>query len=201
MSHHTPIGWNPKPCLNVAAACSFSECALISVAYTSKTVVPPRSAPQSWRQALVAAGSTRGRRTLTLAFATHRNTAGVASSKTRTPPAATRPVQAGRSESAACRCRRSPPARGQRCRYVHSHPATIHRDEPAAGQRCGQPTRSANGRTATAPASGNPCDQEVSFTCEVPSRQQESSSQQVRSFPTCKVLSPFYITRVSADQA
>jgi hypothetical protein len=41
--HHTPIGWNPKPCLNVAAACSFSECAMISVAYTSKTMVPPRS--------------------------------------------------------------------------------------------------------------------------------------------------------------
>ena len=31
----------------------------------------------------MAAGSTRGRRTFALAFATHRNTAGVASSKTR----------------------------------------------------------------------------------------------------------------------
>ena len=28
LSHHTPSGWNPKPPLNLAAACSFSECAV-----------------------------------------------------------------------------------------------------------------------------------------------------------------------------
>ena len=87
----------------------------------------------------MAAGSTRGRRTLAFLRDPPQHGRGRLI-QTRTPSAATRPVEAGRSDSAACRCRRSPPARGQRCRYIHSHPATImHRDEPAAGQRCGQP--------------------------------------------------------------
>ena len=37
LSHHTPSGWNPNPPLKFAAACSFSECAVTSVASTSST--------------------------------------------------------------------------------------------------------------------------------------------------------------------
>ncbi len=36
-SAHAPIGWNPKPFLNVAAASCFSECAVTRVASTSTT--------------------------------------------------------------------------------------------------------------------------------------------------------------------
>ena len=41
LSHHTPIGWNPKVRLNVGAACSFSLCATTIVASTSSTTTSP----------------------------------------------------------------------------------------------------------------------------------------------------------------
>ena len=48
LSHHTPIGWNPNPPLNVAAACSFSEWQVTSVASTSNTTTSPRSMPATF---------------------------------------------------------------------------------------------------------------------------------------------------------
>ena len=61
LSHHTPSGWNPKPPLNVAAACSFSECAVTSVASTSSTTISAQiDAGDLGRPARSAAGSTRG---------------------------------------------------------------------------------------------------------------------------------------------
>ena len=48
LSHHTPIGWKPNPPLNVAAAYSFSECAVTSVASTSNTTTSPRSMPATF---------------------------------------------------------------------------------------------------------------------------------------------------------
>ena len=45
LSHHTPMGWYPKPPLNVAAADSFSEWTVTKVASTSRTIVPSRSVP------------------------------------------------------------------------------------------------------------------------------------------------------------
>lgn len=46
LSHQTPIGWNPKVRLNVAAAFSFSLWLIMTVASTSSTIRPAsRSAP------------------------------------------------------------------------------------------------------------------------------------------------------------
>jgi hypothetical protein len=84
LSHHTPSGWNPKVCLNVAAAFSFSEWATTIVASTSRTT---RSFSRM-RSATRAAGGPPARshtRALVRARAlwTRRNLAGVSSSKER----------------------------------------------------------------------------------------------------------------------
>ena len=83
LSHHTAIGWNPKPRLNVAAACSFSECAVTNVASTSSTTTSPRSTPAALEAGNPGSRPHTCRRILARACSTRFSTAGLASSSTR----------------------------------------------------------------------------------------------------------------------
>jgi hypothetical protein len=197
MSHHTPIGWNPTVFERRGGLL------LLRMRADQRRVDVQDGGPARIHAAVLEAG-TRGSW-----FHTRQADLGLSRRdppqhgrgrliQTRTPSAATRPVEAGRSDSAACRCRRSPPARGQRCRYIHSHPATImHRDEPAAGQRCGQPdpVRQRPHRDGT--CERQPLRPRSKLHLRSAFQTTGIELPAVRSFPTCKVLSPFYITRVS----
>ena len=84
LSHHTPSGWNPKPPLNVAAACSFSECAVtkrgVDVQHHHLAEV---GAGDLWTPARCGSRPHTCRRTLARAFSTRFSAAGVASSSAR----------------------------------------------------------------------------------------------------------------------
>jgi hypothetical protein len=83
LSHHTPSGWNPKPPLNAAAACSFSEWADTNVASTSSTTSSARSVPATLDAGTLGSSFHTWRRVRARAFSTRFSAAGVASSNTR----------------------------------------------------------------------------------------------------------------------
>jgi hypothetical protein len=120
------------------------------------------------------------RRILARIFSTRFNAAGVTSSMLRHNVGgdATAPSSSDCWRSVSMSAIASPPA-ASIIRHIHPHPAPVmNRHEAAAAQRRGQPavrpTRSANSRRVTAPASGttpgpspvtdNPCDHDVRFT-------------------------------------
>ncbi len=83
LSHHTAIGWNPNPPLNVGRACSFSECAVTKVASTSSTMTSPRSAPAAFDAGTAPGWDHTCRRVLALARWTRANAVGVSSNRAR----------------------------------------------------------------------------------------------------------------------
>ena len=160
LSHHTPSGWNPKPPLNVALACSFSECAV-----TKRGVDV-----QHDHLAQIGAGDLRRRQ---LRQQTPHVPAGPRAGlldplqrrrawprpRSATPSAARRPGRAARLGGAGCRCRRSPhrqrsassphpprPGRG------HDQGRTRAGPTPSTSPRSDRPDRRAAGPRPPRPA-------------------------------------------------
>ncbi len=143
LSHHTPIGWNPKPPLNVAAACSFSECAVtkrgVDVQHHRLAEI---GAGDLRRRQRWAADSTRGGRPWARAFSTRSTRPGWPHPSSATPSAAS-----DRAEQAALVPQRVDvgdrlTTGGQHGRDVHPHLAAImDRGEPPPRQRRRQASR------------------------------------------------------------
>ena len=158
LSHHTPSGWKPKPPLKFAAACSFSECAVTSVASTSNTTghrdrcrPPGRRQPAGQLRPHVPADPGPGRadplqrrRVDLVQRPPHRRRR-----RDRTPHRlVTQRVDVGDRLTAG----------GEHGRHVDQHPPTVmhgtNRRESTPPTTLVSPTRSASSRTAAAPASG-----------------------------------------------
>ena len=189
LSHHTPIGWYPNPPLNVAAADSFSECTVTSVASTSSTTVSPRSVPATFEAGspprLAASWAHTCRRTLARAFSTRRIAAGVSSSRVRHTVGAdaTGPSTWRWWRSTSMSAIASPPSASSTARSTSTRPRSWtgrnERRANAVDRPPVSPTRSASSRIATDPAcattpvpsavTDNPDDHVICFTREVPS--------------------------------
>jgi hypothetical protein len=105
-------GWNPKPRLNVRAACSFSLCAVTSVASTSMTSGRAASTPWSGACSPASAHALRratARAALIVVSVTGASAANVSTSRDTVGSEATGPNTCGCARSWAMSARQSPP--------------------------------------------------------------------------------------------
>ena len=151
------IGWNPNVFFHVAAACSFSECAITIVASRS-TVTSPPSAPGAASPASAHARSRAAARAARIALTDRgRSAASAATSRDTTGSDATGPASPGCSRSTAISARQSPPSASAAARSATIFPGSWtargarHRSSPADRPRPRPVTRSVS-HSRTAPA-------------------------------------------------
>jgi len=136
-SANAASGWNPNVFFHVAAAFSFSECAITIVASISTGISDP-SAPGARSPASAQARSRAAARALRITpSARGRSAASALTSRDTTGPEATSPVSPGSARSTAISARQSPPSASASTRSVTIFPGSCtargarHRASPA----------------------------------------------------------------------